>query len=201
VFDAMKIYAPALLLLLLAFPSLSSWAGETPEGSVPRKSASQESLKANAIYDDFKNRLEVALASRELAAVAALYRTNDVTAVELKSELARWQQPVAEGAKATPPYLKTLSELPPESHDYWEAQAHRVTRHKVTHFALVGYIVRGERILRQETLPLVLVGNRLLIVPSEKIADQGIEPGGAMNRSQPIRSDTNRPSAAAGSGR
>ena len=120
-FDAMKIYAPALLLLLLAFPSLSSWAGETPEGSLPRKSASQESLKANAIYDDFKNRLEVALASRELAAVAALYRTNDVTAVELKSELARRQQPVAKGAKATPPYLKTLSELPPESHDYWEA--------------------------------------------------------------------------------
>ena len=148
-----------------------------------------------AAYHDFGTRLETAVESRELASVAALYQTNGVAAVELKSELARWRQLVAEGAKPRGPFFKSLSHLPPESHEYWEAQAHRLTRHPVTDFAIVQF--QGGY---QMTLPLFLVGNTLLIVPSEKI-NKGIEPGGAADGSQPFRPQTNTTPPAAGSRR
>ena len=133
-----------------------------------------------ALYQDFSDRFEAAFTSRELASVAALYQTNGASALELKSELARWRQVVEEGARPMPPYLKIFSELSPESKKYWEAQAHRLTLHQVTAVAAIRF--QGGF---QMALPLVLVGDKFLIVPSEKIASKSIESGGAEDASQP----------------
>lgn len=169
-------------LFLLTFSGLLSWAGELPPDATLPKGVTRMTQKERAAFDDLKSRLEAAVASREVASVAALYQTNDVSAVEWKSELSRWRLVLEEGAKPSPPFLKILSQLPPESHDYWEAQAHRLTRHQVTAFAMVRF-QNGS----QMTLPLVLVGDRLLIVPSEKISTKGIEPVAAPNAAPPHR--------------
>ena len=189
-FDAMKTRATVFLLVSTG---LFSWAGELPKGDT------QLTQKDRSVYEDFKNRLEAAVAGRELASIAALYQTNDVSAIELKSELARWQRVVAEGARPMAPYLKTLSELPPESHDFWEAGALRRTRHQVTHFSIQKFITKTTT--DELILPLVLVGDKLMIVPSEKISTKGIEPDGGVSRSQQFRPGTNRAPPAAGPGR
>jgi hypothetical protein len=198
----MKMHAPSLLSLLLAFTGLPSSAGEPPLDSVRPKDASLETEgKSDPRLWVFWGRLEAAVESRQLDAIAALYQTNDVTAVELKSELARWRQIVAEGVKPKGPFFKVLSHLPPESHAYWTTNAHRLTRHEVTCFVIAAYMVGGQNKWEQMTLPLVLVGDSLLIVPSEKVSTKGIEQGGPATGSQPIRPETNRTSGAAGSRR
>ena len=149
-------------------------AGEVPSGAV------LSTEKEMALYQDFRDRFEVAFASQELASVAALYQTNGVSALELKSELARWRQVVEEGAKPMPPYLKIFSELPPEARKHWEAYAHHLTSHQVSAIAAVRF--QGGF---QMTLPLALVGDSLLIVPSEKIANKSAESSGAKDASQP----------------
>jgi hypothetical protein len=174
-----------------------SWASEAPLSSNSPAGAfgmQEDMAPIKAAYHDFQTRLGRALESRELASVAALYQTNDVTAAELNSELARWRQLVAEGAEPRPWYFKSLSHLPPESHKHWEARAQRLTRHPVTDFAFVQFQGGSQMIV-----PLCLVGNTLLMVPSEKI-NKSIE-NGAANGSQAIRSETNQTSGAAGSRR
>jgi len=192
----MKIHGPTLLSFLVAFAGLPSSAGEPSSGSVRPKDAKLRDQKEIALYEDFRDRWEAAIASRELVSVAALYQTNGVSAIELKAELARWRQVVDEGAKPMPPYLKILSELPPESHAFWTAQAHHLTRHEITAVAMIRF--QGGF---QTTLPLVLVGDRLLIVPSDKISNKGMEQGGPADGSQPMRSGTNQTPGAAGSRR
>ncbi len=169
-------------LLLLTFMGLWSWAGELPADATLPKGFRQMTQKERAVYDDLKRRLEAAIASREFASVAALYQSNEVSAVEWTSELARWRPVLEEGAKPSPPFMKNLSQLPPESQKYWEAEAHRRTRHQVTAFAMVRF-QNGS----QMTLPLNLVGDKLLIVPSEKVATRGIEPVAPPNAAPPHR--------------
>jgi hypothetical protein len=118
---------------------MPSWAGEFPEGSSPRKADGPETQQEIAALRDFRNRLELASQSQQLASIAALYQTNDVTAMEFKSELARWQRVLAEGPKPPQLFCKPLSRLPPESHEYWAAAAKRLTRHQVTHFVMVDF--------------------------------------------------------------
>jgi hypothetical protein len=180
----MKTHALRVLLLLPTITALlSSASGALPSSDPPRDGSDiqKEMAPIVAAYKDFSTRLESAVESRELASVAALYQTNGPTAVELKSELARWRQLIAKGAKARSPYFKSLSHLPPESHQYWEAKAHRWTRHPVTDFAIL-HFQDGS----QMTLPLFLVGSTLLIVPSEKI-NKGIEQNAPPNAAPPHR--------------
>lgn len=176
-FDAMKTFTTLLLLT-----GLWTWAGEMPADIPLPTGFRQMTQKERAVYDDLKTRLEAAIASREVAAVAALYQTNEVSAVEWTSELARWRPVLEKGAKPSPPFLKILSQLPPESKKHWEAEAHRRTRQQVTAFAMVGF-----QNASQMTMPLVLVGDKLLIVPSEKLAARGIEPAAPPNAVPPHR--------------
>ena len=147
-----------------------------------------------SLFSDFKARLEAVIARREVAGFADLYQTNGVTAEELESELVRWRHMAGEDAKTVFLFFKELSKLPPESHEFWSAEAHRLTKHEVTHFA---FVRSGSRV--RLILPLFVVDDKLLIVPSEKIIANGVEPSGPA--SQPIRSETNRTSPAAGSRR
>ena len=197
--SVMKIHTN-LLALLFVITALPASAIEAP--LVPQKGASFGiESKSDPRLWVFWGRLEAAVESRQLTAIAALYETNHVTDVELKSELARWRQIVAKGIKPKFPYFKVLSDLPPESNAFWTATAHRLTRHEVSCFVTARYEIGGQNIWKQMTLPLVFVGDSLQIVPSEKVADQGREPGGPADGNHPSSSETNRTSVAAGSRR
>ena len=134
--------------------------------------------------------METALESRELASIAALYQTNDVTAAELKSELARWGHACEVGSKPVSLVFKPLGTLPPESRRFWTEETRCLTRFQVTHVVMV----RANELAL--TLPLNLVGDKFLIVPSEKLSDKSIEP--AANGSRSILSQTNQVPAAPG---
>lgn len=146
-------------------------------------------------YRAFITQLEAAAAHRDLGAIEALYRTNGVTAQELKIEMARWPDLLAGEAKERMgAYFKELSTLPPEAREAHTGRAQRLTRHEVTHLASIrlpsGY---------QLTLPLVLADGSLLIVPSEKKnMASSVEQIGPANGRQAIPSGTNQPSPAAG---
>lgn len=150
-----------VLLFLSALTNSLLWAGGAPSAAGPQRVGGPLS---EGVYRDFSSRLDAAVASQQLASVASLYQTNDTTSAELNSELARWHKVLMKDVHARPPFLKILSELPSESHDFWAAQAHRSTRHEVTHFDIQTFSNGAELIL-----PLVLVGDKLLIVPSEKL--------------------------------
>lgn len=176
-----------IALTFLALGSIAAWAQELPTARLVQEPAPSQ-------FSDFKTRLQAAIESREVANIKPLYETNDVKGGELNSELLRWQSMVAQDGGTLSLYFKDLSKLPPESHKFWSAEAHRLTERLVTHFAFVrcGTV--------QLIVPLVLADNKLLIVPSEKVARKGIEQGGPASRSQPVAPGTNRTSSAAGSG-
>jgi hypothetical protein len=175
--------------MFLALTNAVAWAQELPTVSpIPEPALSQ--LK------DFESRVNAAVENAEVANIKALYQTNGVTAGDLNSEIIRWKSLDRQDGKKLLFYFKEISELPPESRRFWSSEAHRLTQHEVTHFALVS---SGSGV--QLILPLVLTDGRLLIVPSEKIAAKAIEPGGAANGSLPIRSETNSTPTAAGSRR
>src|ERR1019366_5130513 len=48
------------------------------------------------VHRDFISRLEAVGESGQLSSITALYQTNDVTALELSSELARWRPELGE---------------------------------------------------------------------------------------------------------
>lgn len=180
-FDVMKNICLCLLSLLLVLASLPTWA--VAQAPSPDH------------YRAFISHIEVAVGHRDLAAIQALYRTNGVAAAELKSEMSRWPDLLAGEAKQpVAMYFKELSTLPPEAHEAHTGRARRLTTQPVTHLVSVrlpaGY---------QVTLPLVLVGDRLWIVPSDKRRiPLAIEPSGPVNGSQQIHPETNRPPPAAG---
>src|ERR1043166_817665 len=183
-FDVMKYVTLRVFSLVLALTSVPSWAGA--QSLLP------------GLYGEFSSRLEAAVEHRDLAAIQALYQTNGVAAQELKLEMARWPDLLAGDAKGREGlYFKELSTLPPQAREAHTERARRLTKHEVTHLVLVrlpaGY---------QLTLPLVLVGDKLQVVPSERRnTASSIEPNGAANGSQPIRSETNQTPPAAGSRR
>ena len=78
--------------------------------------------------------------------------------------MARWPELLAGDAKARVGlYFKELSTLPPQAREFHTERARRLTNHEVTHVVLV-HLPAGYQL----TLPLVLVGDKLLVVPSEK---------------------------------
>jgi hypothetical protein len=196
----MKTSGLRLALVLFAFTSASLWAGDPALfhslSNVGLEEDTQVPLAPPVnLFNDFRSRLEAAIQSRKIPAISALYQTNGVDAEDLKSELARWQPMIAEDAKRVSLFGKDLSRLPPKAHDFWTAQARRLTEREVAYFIFV----QSENGIRL-TLPLVVDGDRLLIVPSDKkTGSSGIEPSGSTNGSQPTGSKTNRTSSAAGS--
>jgi hypothetical protein len=177
-----------ILLTFLALGSIAASAQElTAFWPIQEPALSQ--------LGDFKSRLQAAIESGEAVNIKALYQTNGATGEELNSELVRWQPMVAQHGETISFYFKELSKLPQESQAFWSTEARRLTEHPVTHFALVRCGTA------QLTVPLILADNKLLIVPSEKVIEKGSQPDGAANRNPPVRPETNRPSAAVGSGR
>jgi hypothetical protein len=152
------------LVVALFCKSIPVSADDFPSGFIYSSDARLGSDKVIALYEDFNKRLEEAFTSSGIDSVAVLYQTNGVSALVIKSEFARWRQVVEKGAKPMPPFLKIFSELSPESRRYWEAYVHRLTQRQVSAIAAIRF--QGGF---QMTLPLVLVGDRLLVVPSEKI--------------------------------
>ena len=199
-FDAMKKGAPQTLLLLLALATADSWAGDLqtlPDylksgSSTTIREATPEPRQRPMVY--FQKRLEAAIESRDLVVIQALYQTNGIAAEDLKVEMARWPSLLRGEAKAgVALWFKDLSTLPPQARVIHTERARGLTKHEVTHLAFVG-LPAGYQV----TFPLVLVGDRLLIVPSEKILNKVI---GGTNGSQPFRSETNSMSSVAGSRR
>ena len=173
-------------LLVLAFSSAPLWAGEPLllSGIVTEQEAAAPLPLHSDLYGDFRSHLEAAIERQDLIAIQALYQTNGIGAEEFKTELARWRRVFGECATQRFVYFKELSTLPPQAHDYWATQARHLTEHKATHLAFVGSGTEGRLIL-----PLVVVEDRLLIVPSEK---RKTESCCQANGSDPIRSKTNR---------
>jgi hypothetical protein len=190
------------ILLLLALAAAHSWAGDPqilPDFLKSGSAATAREVPEPFLHRmiDFQKRLEAAIETRDLVVIQALYQTNGIAAEDLKLEMARWPTLLSGEAKGgVALFFKELSTLPPQARVAHTEQAQRLTKYEVTHLVLVrlpaGYTL---------TFPLVLLGDRLLIVPSEKILSKGIEPNGAANRSQPIRSGTNSTSSAAASRR
>ena len=180
-FDVMKYIRLCFLSLLLALASLPTWAVD--QSTFPDH------------YRAFISHIEVAVGHRDLAAIQALYQTNGVAAQELKSEMARWPDLLAGDAKQpVAMYFKELGTLPPQAREAHTGRARRLTTHQVTHLVSVrlpaGY---------QVTLPLVLVGDRLLIVPSDmRNAPSSIEQSRPANGILPNRPEANRTPPAAG---
>ena len=115
---------------------------------------------------DFRLRLEKAIVSHHGVAIQALYQTNQVSAAELKLELDRWKQVIdGDGKGGLSLVYKELTYLPPKSHEFWDAKAHRVTTHDVDAFVMVRI---NQTPIFQLILPLIAVDSKLLIVVSDK---------------------------------
>jgi hypothetical protein len=176
-------------LLLLAFAGVHSYAAEPqflPDFSEGGTIAAPQQtpgpiVRSTNLFMDFRSRVEAAVKSQDLVAIQALYQTNGMAAEELKHELPRWRRILDEDAGTVIALwwfkdLKNLGAFPPKAREIWNEQAHRITSHQVTHLALVKF---GSGV--QLILPLVVVKDRLLIVPSDKRnmeARLGIEPTG-----------------------
>ena len=115
-------------------------------------------------FADFFRSLNAAIESRDLGAIMALYETNGVTTEASKVELARWRDTLPEDTKQRVTLFgKDLKALPSEgARNFWGERARRLTKREVTHlvFVQIGTEIRL-------TLPLILVNDRLLIVPSD----------------------------------
>jgi len=196
----MKNAALQAFLLLIALATADSCAGEPqilPDylksgNTATTREAPPEPFQRLRV--DFQKRLEAAIGSRDLAVIQTLYQTNGIAAEDLKVEMARWPSLLDGEAKAgVALFFKELSTLPPRARVLHTERAHSLTKYEVTHLVFVrlpaGYTL---------TFPLILVGDRLLIVPSEKILNKVI---GGTNGSQPFRSETNSMSSVAGSRR
>jgi hypothetical protein len=202
----MKNVALQVFPLLLVVAGAPSWAGELqflPDflegGSVAAKKETAVPLPPHSnLFSDFISRLEAAIESRDVVSIQALYETRGVAPEKMKIELSRWRKLLHEEARTRVSlYGKELSTLPPKAREVWGERAHHLTKHEVTHMALVKFGT-GVGLM----LPLVVVDDRLLIVPSDNVeVGSDIEPIGPANGSQPVRSETNATSSAAGSRR
>jgi len=169
-----------LLLVLASEPSLAQTQPLFPDlldvgGGVIRSNHFQE----------FHNRLQTAVEARDLVAIQRLYQTNGVAKETLKFELGRWKQLLDENTKVTLGlWFKELATLPPKARQCWTEYAHGLTDCEVTHLCFLTFSPRN---VVRLGLPLVVVDDRLLIVPSEKMNAASRIENGAANRSQPFR--------------
>jgi hypothetical protein len=199
---------PALVLLTFC---ASAFSQETPF-SVPRvdtagKTASAEGAFLNPLPDpnpfrEFRARLGSAVEARDMTALQALYQTNGVTPEQLDKELSRWR-PMLEPDDKSRVSIQSHGTIFRDfklSNPMWKRLAARLTSHTSTHLVELstskGYWM----------LPLVEVEGRLFLVPSDKSTDMGlrredVQPDRAPNETQPVPSNTNSTSDAAGSRR
>jgi len=191
----MKYSALAMFFLLLARASEPSLAQTQP--LFPDSLDVGGGVIRSNLFQEFHNRLQTAVEARDLVAIQRLYQTNGVAKETLKFELGRWKQLLDE--KTPGLWFKELSTLPLKARQCWTEYAHGLTDREVTHLCFLTFSPRS---VVQLGLPLVVIDDRFLIVPSEKrnIASR-IEQDGAANESQPISPDTNRTSPPAGSRR
>ena len=195
-FDAMKNSTLSIFFLLLALANEPSLA-QSPTLFQDSLDVGGGVIRSN-LFREFGSRLQAAVEGRDFVAIQRLYQTNGIAEETLKFELGRWKQLLDKNTNWTPGLsFKELATLPLQARQAWTEYAHHLTDREVTHlcFLILGSVV-------QLGLPLIVVDGRFLIVPSEKRKmTPRIEQGGAANGSQPIRSETNQTSSAAGSRR
>ena len=195
----MKHYAFGVFFLLLALVNEASLAQTQP--LFPDSLADAGHVRVSAVIQGFESRLRAAVEGRDLQAIQRLYLTNGVAEETLKFELGRWKQLLEKNTNngRTGLWFKELATLPPQARQHWTEYAHHLTDREVTHLC---FLILSPGSVVQLGLPLIPVDDRLLIAPSEKrnIVSR-IEPDGAGNGSQPIRSESNSTSSTAGSRR
>ena len=167
----MKNFLSPACLLLFALVSACSLADEPkfdPEfGMIGAHADAQENpvtlARRSNPFRDFRLKIDAAIASRDINSIMALYQTNGVAAEALRVEVARWRQTLPQNAgQHFVVFGKELRTLPSaEAREFWSEHAHRLTHRPVTHLAMV----HGTGV--QLIVPLVLSGERLLIVPSD----------------------------------
>jgi hypothetical protein len=201
-------FVPGLVLFAVCANAFSQAApSSVPSVAVGGKVVSAEAVFENSLPDvnpfrDFRDRLKAAIETRDLIALQALYQTNGVSTEQLNDELSRWEPMLQSDAmsrvsiQAEGCFFRDFS----RSNKMWKKLAERLTTHEGTH------LVQLPTTAGTWILPLVEVEGRLLILPSDKSKDirlrrEDAQPDGPANGSQPIRSETNSTSAAAGSGR
>lgn len=173
--------------------------------SVPRVTGGGEEVNVERfrnLCDDFMGRLKAAIDTREMNALQGLYQTNGVSVDQLRDELSRWR-PVLQGDAKSRVAIQTHGTIFRDfslSNPVWKHLAERLTTHKSTH--LVELMTSRDYWM----LPLVEIEGRLFMVPSDKGRDMGlrwedVQPDRAVNESQPVPSNTNSTSEAAGSRR
>jgi hypothetical protein len=149
----------------------------------------------------FGHSLKEAFERADVVAIQALYQTNGLSANELNLELARWRTWFAEDPK--PRYLGMMLRTLSIANKWWGDRVRALTTHEATHLA--GVTCRSEEVTGMIEFPLVEVEGRLLLAVSDKrtlpLGWPCVQQDGPANGSQPIRSDTNRTSSAAGSRR
>ena len=195
----MKYSALGMFFLLLALASEQPSLAQTQPLFPDSLDVGGGVIRSN-LFQELESRLRAAVEGRDLVAIQRLHQTNGVAEETLQFELARWEQLLDENTNVTPGlWFKELATLPPKARQYWTEYAHRLTDREVTHLCFLAFSPRN---VVQLGLPLVVVDDRFLIVPSEKrnIASL-IEQDGAANGSQPVRSETNRTSSAVGTRR
>src|SRR5262245_55688062 len=163
-FDAMKYSTLGVLLLLLALASEPSSAQTQPV--LPDSLGVGGGAMRWNLFRAFESRLQAAVKDRDFAAIRRLYQTNGVAEGTLNFELGRWKQLLDENANVTlVMWFKELATLPPTARQHWTQYAHLLTNREATHLCFL--VFSHENVVRLG-LPLVVVDDRFLIVPSEK---------------------------------
>ena len=174
--NLLRVILPSLSLVgALARADEFSWLGDfsTNLGDAVEYSTLVPFAPRPGVFDDFQSRLEAAVAGRDPLAIRALYQINGVAADDLRLEFARWQQQSPSSVEATVSLVfKELSTLPPEARDCWTKIAQGLTKCEVTH--LVGVWIRPGVAFR--LFPLVLIGEKLWIVPSDVLSNTPVAP-------------------------
>lgn len=147
-------------------------------------------------FADFENHLKAAIEKQDLAAIQSLYWTNGLSAEELNAEFARWRLALDEDAENRASIRMLIFRDFTKSNKMWEELAGKLTTHRATHLAQ--FWCRTRRLETWAYLPLVAVGDRMLIVPSDhnQAALGTSQPIGPVIRSPQIRSEGNPTSGA-----
>jgi hypothetical protein len=177
-----------------------------PRVTVDRQAGSAQGAVGNILpegipYKDFVDRLEAAFETRDTNALQNLYQTNGVSSEELNEELNRWEPMLRSNAASgvTIRFRGCIFRDFNRSNKMWKKLAERLTTHPATH------LVEVPTSAGLWMLPLVQAEGRFLMVPSDKSKVMAVRredaEDSAPNVSEPIRSETNRTSSAAGSPR
>ncbi len=185
--------ALAHMLFFVLVSSPTAWGNEwtwfddllSPPSDLQQPSSFVPHALPSQAFDDFRHRLEMAVASRDVSGIRALYRIGGVDSEAFKSELGHWQEQMADSAEARVSLIfKELSTLSPRAREMWTAIVRQRTKSEVTH--VVGVCIGASKGFTP--FPSVLLDDRLWIIPSDAVSSQPkLEPG------QPARTETPGP--------